>query len=55
MGAAPVETESASSGAIDPASIQPTEYVCFGNIEVGHPECEKCQFKDPCGKKAAGK
>ena len=27
------------------------EYVCFGNMEVGHPECEKCQFKDACGKK----
>lgn len=54
--AAPVQPESApvvdETPIIDPAQIKPEEYVCFGHLEAGHPECEKCQFKEPCGKKA---
>jgi len=36
----------------DFSKVNPEDFVCFGTIEPGHPECEKCPFKDSCAKKA---
>jgi len=32
-------------------SVDPESFVCFGTAEPGHPECEKCSFREPCAKK----
>jgi len=62
--AAPVIPESATSTESvaqdepkveDVGKVQPEMYVCFGTIDEGHPECQKCQFNEECAAKAAGK
>jgi len=37
---------------IDPASIRPEEFVCFGTIDPNHSECKACQFRTQCAAKA---
>jgi hypothetical protein len=36
----------------DFSKMKPEDFVCFGTIEPGHPECEACPFKEACAAKA---
>jgi hypothetical protein len=51
----PVEAPVEASQVIDPSSIKPEEYVCFGTNDPASEECQQCQFNKQCAEKAAGK
>jgi hypothetical protein len=36
----------------DFSNVNPEDFVCFGTIEPGHEECERCPFKEQCAEKA---
>lgn len=50
--ASPAPQTTGESSVIDPASVTPEEYVCFGTIDKNHPECQQCKFNKQCAEKS---
>jgi len=44
--------ETAVATEFDFSTVKPESFVCFGTIDPGHDECNKCPFKEQCAEKA---